>query len=370
MKKILKISPFIIALLITLYSTYSYFTTSVSKKSLFNTNKYFFLLNAGEGKYENIDQLVINNNQTILPIPVRNGYTFLGYSDKTTELVDFTNQIKNAEMINNKQLYAKWSIVNYSINYNLNGGVLNSIKNSYTVEEAFSLSIPTKDGSTFIGWTGSNGGVPNTNVQIPKGTTGNLNYTANWNTPKYYVDVNPVIQNNLYSSGLDGFTFSIWINDNLVADHVTDYYNSEIEYGTKLKIYVYDRDGYSLKTFRENTWIVKEDLDIRPEWYDDVPPTITSFSVTNLGYYDPKYGADKGWNIRVFIEGYDNGTGINKYQTWLKPYGSGSGASRKDGNDRILKNVLYLEEASGRTFCAYAIDNAGNESERCETIKV
>ena len=66
MKKILKISPFIIALLITLYSTYSYFTTSVSKKSLFNTNKYFFLLNAGEGKYENIDQLVINNNQTIL----------------------------------------------------------------------------------------------------------------------------------------------------------------------------------------------------------------------------------------------------------------------------------------------------------------
>ena len=102
MKKILKISPFIIALLITLYSTYSYFTTSVSKKSLFNTNKYFFLLNAGEGKYENIDQLVINNNQTILPIPVRNGYTFLGYSDKTTESVDFTNQIKNAEMINNK----------------------------------------------------------------------------------------------------------------------------------------------------------------------------------------------------------------------------------------------------------------------------
>ena len=36
----------------------------------------------------------------------------------------------------------------------------------------------------------------------------------------------------------------------------------------------------------------------------------------------------------------------------------------------FLKNVLYLEEKIGRTFCAYAIDNAGNESERCETIKV
>ena len=38
--------------------------------------------------------------------------------------------------------------------------------------------------------------------------------------------------------------------------------------------------------------------------------------------------------------------------------------------DRTLKNVLYLEEDSGRTFCAYAIDNAGNEAEMCETIKV
>ena len=207
-------------------------------------------------------------------------------------------------------------------------------------------------------------------MYVKKGTTGNLNYVANWNKQNFTVNISSIIQNVLYENGLDGFCFSVWINEILVADHVVDYYNDEIEYGTKLKVVVYDREGYSIKSFKENTWIVNSNININPIWYDDISPIITSFSVTNLGYYDPKYGDLKGWNIRVYINGYDTGTGIFKYQTWLKPFGSGTGALRKDGNDRILKNVLYLEEESGRTFCAYAIDNAGNESERCETIKV
>ena len=359
MKKLIKILLILIAVILVIKPVYSYFNFSFSNESIFKTKKYNFILNGNGGVYANLDKVVVKNNKVILPEPIRKGYTFLNY--------DVDNNIEN---INSKEIYANWNINIYNINYELNGGHLSNRRDDYTVEDTFNLEIPYKDGSTFIGWTGSNGDVPNSNVQILKGTTGNLNYVANWNTQKYTIDVNPIIQNNLHSSGLDGFTFSIWLNDILVADHVIDYYNTEIEYGTKLKIYVYDRDGYSIRSFRENTYVINSNLDIRPEWYDDISPTITSFSVTNLGYYDPKYGALKGWNIRVYINGYDNGTGINKYQTWLKPYGSGLGAARKDGNDRTLKNVLYLEEDSGRTFCAYAIDNAGNEAEMCETIKV
>lgn len=73
----------------------------------------------------------------------------------------------------------------YKITYDLDGGVLNDgSHNSGSYAEIslpFSLSIPTKDGYEFIGWTGSNGDTPELEVRIPKGTTGNLNYKANWN---------------------------------------------------------------------------------------------------------------------------------------------------------------------------------------------
>lgn len=73
----------------------------------------------------------------------------------------------------------------YKITYDLDGGVLNDRSHnpgSYAeISLPFSLSIPTKDGYEFIGWTGSNGDTPELEVRIPKGTTGNLNYKANWN---------------------------------------------------------------------------------------------------------------------------------------------------------------------------------------------
>ena len=73
----------------------------------------------------------------------------------------------------------------YKITYDLDGGVLNDGSHnpgSYAeISLPFSLSVPTKDGYEFIGWTGSNGDTPELEVRIPKGTTGNLNYKANWN---------------------------------------------------------------------------------------------------------------------------------------------------------------------------------------------
>ena len=46
--------------------------------------------------------------------------------------------------------------------------------------ETFTLNNPTKEGYTFIGWTGSNGEIPQITVIIEKGSTGDLSYTANW----------------------------------------------------------------------------------------------------------------------------------------------------------------------------------------------
>lgn len=73
----------------------------------------------------------------------------------------------------------------YKITYDMDGGVLNDgtyNPGSYAeISLPLSLNVPTKDRYEFIGWTGSNGDTPELEVRIPKGTTGNLNYKANWN---------------------------------------------------------------------------------------------------------------------------------------------------------------------------------------------
>jgi uncharacterized repeat protein (TIGR02543 family) len=42
------------------------------------------------------------------------------------------------------------------------------------------LNAPSKQGDEFIGWTGSNGDTPQMTVTIPKGSTGERSYYANY----------------------------------------------------------------------------------------------------------------------------------------------------------------------------------------------
>ena len=74
----------------------------------------------------------------------------------------------------------------YSITYNLNGGTMNGQKTSYTVADSFTLPQPTKTGYTFSGWTGTSLSSYTKSVTIPKGSSGNRSYTANW-IPNGYI---------------------------------------------------------------------------------------------------------------------------------------------------------------------------------------
>ena len=71
--------------------------------------------------------------------------------------------------------------VTYTIEYELDGGKMSTKITSYsTLTETFELPTPYKTGYNFIGWTGSNGSTPETTVTIPKGSSGDKQYTANW----------------------------------------------------------------------------------------------------------------------------------------------------------------------------------------------
>ena len=69
---------------------------------------------------------------------------------------------------------------NYTITYNLDGGTANNPTEYTDKTLPITLNNPTKEGYMFLGWTGSNGDLPEKEVTIEKGITGALEYIANW----------------------------------------------------------------------------------------------------------------------------------------------------------------------------------------------
>lgn len=117
---------------------------------------------------------------------VENGYTWgswKGYYTTITKEYVFTMPASNVAV------KANANAINYRIDYDLAGGSVSGNPTSYTVAtETFKLKNPTKAGCTFEGWTGTNGETPQLNVDVPKGTTGNLSFKANWTTDTYTID--------------------------------------------------------------------------------------------------------------------------------------------------------------------------------------
>ncbi|MFJ5792569.1 InlB B-repeat-containing protein, partial [Lysinibacillus sp. NPDC093197] len=83
------------------------------------------------------------------PTPTKAGYTFGGwYTDVTlTETYDFNNEITA-----NTTLYAKWKLVTYTVNFEVNGGSLVPNQTVAHGEKATVPTVPTKAGYTFEGW--------------------------------------------------------------------------------------------------------------------------------------------------------------------------------------------------------------------------
>ena len=138
-------------------------------------------------------QLIEKNTRASEPTaPTAEDYTFGGwYKEAGCETPwNFASDGVTAATI----LYAKWTAINYTINYELNGGsVASANPTSYTVESgAITLNNPTKDGYIFSGWTGTGLGSATINVTIPAGSTGDRSYTATWTPAVASVTVNEV----------------------------------------------------------------------------------------------------------------------------------------------------------------------------------
>ena len=160
--------------------------------------------------------------------PTKTGYTFAKW-DKYTDGMTMP--------ANNLTVTAQWEVVNYSISYNLNGGTVKDNPNSYTVESNITLKNPTKEGYTFVGWSGTDISGTEKAVTI-KNATGNREYTANWTANQYTITFNtdggsevaPITQD--YGTAIiapkdptkTGYTFAGWdkeIPEAMPAENMT-----------------------------------------------------------------------------------------------------------------------------------------------------
>ena len=162
--------------------------------------------------------------------PTRTGYTFAGW----------TPEIPATMPAENMTIKAKWTVNQYTITYDLDGGTAEGNPASYTVESgAITLAEPTKPGYTFTGWSGTDlEGADNRSVTIPAGSTGDRSYTAHWQVNTVYSSLRFETRGGSalatlalpYGSRVDltkyvptreGFAFTGWYTDKELTKRVT-----------------------------------------------------------------------------------------------------------------------------------------------------
>ena len=132
-------------------------------------------------------QYTVESEAFQLPIPVRTGYIFLGWTGEGITEPQKTIEIPQGST-GDRTYTANWQVIEYTIITLLEGGNAGSSQvYFYTVEQTVTLPTPTRTGYTFLGWTGEGITTPQPNVTIPKGSTGDKTYIENWKLTEYNI---------------------------------------------------------------------------------------------------------------------------------------------------------------------------------------
>lgn len=130
-------------------------------------------------------QYTVESEAFLLPTPVRTGYIFLGWTGEGITEPQKTMEIPQGST-GDRTYTANWQVIEYTVTLDVSGGdPLDPI--TYTVETPVILPTPTSTGYTFLGWTCEGETTPQPTVVLPKGTTGDKAYTANWEVNIYAI---------------------------------------------------------------------------------------------------------------------------------------------------------------------------------------
>ncbi|MBQ3455213.1 MAG: InlB B-repeat-containing protein [Synergistaceae bacterium] len=182
----------------------------------------------------------IESGDLKLKSPTKKGYEFEGWTLSGDQSGEISSDVTiPTGTIGNREYIANWKLVIYTISYDLKEGTVSpSNPSRYTIEtETFTLNNPLKDCYTFEGWTGTSLDALSKSVTIPKGSTGNREYTANYtpityalsydlqggtlskdNPTSYDIESDDIKLNNPLKTGYD---FTGWSFDNTLSIDVT-----------------------------------------------------------------------------------------------------------------------------------------------------
>ena len=141
-------------------------------------------LNGGECNDALVTEYTVESADIALPSLTKKGYAFCGWYDNAAFDDKSLNNIPSGSY-GNINLYAKFSVVEYTISYDLQGGV-NSISNptKYTIEDQnIVLSAPSRECYTFDGWFEN--GTKVESVEVAR--CENVNLAAKWTAIEYSI---------------------------------------------------------------------------------------------------------------------------------------------------------------------------------------
>ncbi len=348
----------------------SAFTEDTVLYAHWTPNTYVLIFLPGYDGADDIDPQNVTFDAEIgtLPAPKRTGYTFRGWflGEQELKAGDVWTTADNATVT------AKWEIITYTITYQKAEGASNPV--TYTVEtDDFTLQNPSKIGHTFLGWSGTGlEGDRNLTVTIQKGSTGDREYTANWQINQYTITfvtgggttIAPITQN--YGTAItapanptkEGYTFSGWdkdIPETMPAEDLT----LTAQWSINDYKLIYKVDGEEYKTFQVEYDTPLTAIDA-PEktghtfsGWSELPATMPAHDVTVAGSFTP--------NTYKVTLNPDGGT-VNAGNVTKYTYGVGATLPVNvtkagynflgwfDGEDKVL--TIGAEDLGDKTYTA------------------
>ena len=261
-------------------------------------NTIHFDANGGSG--EAFSQNIATDETRVLTknTYTKNGYTFIGWATTPGGAIAYADQESYTMGTDaSYTLYAVWKLAEYSISYDLNGGVGDRNPTIYNLlSDSFTLQNPMRPGYTFLGWTGTGIEGISMTVTVENGSFGERSYTANWKAnsnriifnanggtgtmPDQSVDTDDTVALNANTFTNEGYVFTGWSTTPsgsvLYADKAQYTMGTESAY----TLYAIWRiKGYTI-SYQLNQGTVSGN----PSEYFKTPPTFTLKNPTRPGY--------------------------------------------------------------------------------------
>ncbi len=288
--------------------------------------------------------------------PVRGGYKFLGWFEGSEEGSKKVDEIA-VGTTKDVTVYAGWERITYNIRYI--DAPVNSNPLTYTIEDEIYLTTPKWSGLAFSHWTDENG---NIRKKIDKGTTGNIELTANWKrlqniaTPSTEVDDLIVVYNEdtkkyhfIYELG----TIEHVVLENIILGSTNLKYNSNsVDLSFELSSTVNIEDSVADSIAKE----ISKSLSQSSEWAQTKEWAKTHSETAS---WETKVSAELGggdWApIKVAVEGTYGGSETDETSWGVKTSTGGSEDTSLETSNSVSSTISYKKEISNTVTTSITI---------------